>query len=245
MKLRELLQQIKKVQEEIHASEPFICGGTCRDKYMNKPGNVDDIDITTGDRTAENISLKFYEEFSKKYNIIRRIMDDHSSIFIGNLKLDFSSNFILPDIDKYIKIKNPTSLQKEIYSRDFTCNSLLLTFDLKQILDPIGNGFKDIDNKIIKTCLKPDITLVSNRNRVIRAIYLAIKLDFNIDPLIIDYVRKNPNSVRVATEKTLNQKLDFIFKKDPEKASYYLTEMGIWNYVPITKLMYPYYKQSL
>lgn len=245
MKLQELLQQIKNVQERIKASEPFICGGTCRDKYMMKPGNIKDIDITTGDCTVDYISQEFAIEFSKKYNIVRKIMEDgHSSIFIGNLKVDFSSNFIVPNIEKLLKIKNPTNLQKEIFSRDFTCNALLLTFNLKDILDLTGMGLKDIDNKIIKTCLNPNITLISNKNRVIRAIYLAVKLDFDIDKSIIDFVRNNPDSVRISTEKSLNEKLDFIFKKDPDKANFYLNKMGIWNYVPITKLMYPYFKKK-
>jgi len=246
MKLKELLQQIKNIQEKIGASEPFICGGTPRDVYMHRLDNLVDIDITTGDKTVDYLSKEFATFFNKRYNIIRKIMQDgHSTIFIGNLKLDFSSNFILPNIDLFLKqkgINNPSNMQRELFSRDFTCNSLLLDFDLKNILDPTKQGIKDIKDKKIKTCLDPKITLLTNRNRVIRSIYLATKLDFDIDKSIIEFVKNNPESIKISTEKSLNEKLDAAFKYDADKASFYLSKMNLWNNVPILKSMYPYYK---
>lgn len=138
-------------------------------------------------------------------------------------------------------IKNPTNLQKEIYSRDFTCNTLLMTMDLKNIVDPTKQGFNDINKKIIKTCLEPNVTLTSNRNRVIRAIYLACKLDFDIDKSIIEYVKKYPNTVKVASQSTLEEKLNTSFEKDSDKASFFINQMNLWDYIPITKEIYPFY----
>src|SRR5271154_5798378 len=140
MKLRQLLQQMQQVQEKIGASPAFICGGTPRDKFMGRLDNVADIDITTGDKTVDYLSQEFAIQLRKKYNVTRKTMDDgHSTIFIGNLKVDFSSNFIVPNIDQYLKqtgIDNPSNMEREMFSRDFTCNTLLLTIDLKKLLDP-------------------------------------------------------------------------------------------------------------
>lgn len=245
MKLRELLQQMKKVQEQIGTSVPYICGGTPRDKYMGKLENVADIDITTGDKTVDYLSQEFYIEFRKKYNVIRKTMDDgHSSIFIGKMKIDFSSNFVVPGIDDMLRqkgITNPTNMHREMFSRDFTCNSLLLTTDLRRILDPTGLGFNDIKGKIIRTCLTPEVTLTSNRNRVVRAIYLASKLEFDLDPKIIEFVRKNPQSVKISTEKSMTEKLDEAFTRDADRAANLITKMNLWNYIPITEKVYPYY----
>src|SRR5271166_2212697 len=125
MKLHELLQQMQEVQRNIKVSEPFICGGVPRDRYMNRIDLISDIDITNGDKTIEYLSQEFYEFLSKKYNVKRSIASDgHSTIYIGNFKMDFSSNFNVPNIEKYLdklNIKNPTDLQKEVFSRDFTC----------------------------------------------------------------------------------------------------------------------------
>jgi poly(A) polymerase len=249
MKLRELLSQMQEVQENIGSSEPYICGGTPRDRYLKHLENISDIDITTGDKTVAYLAQEFATALRKKYNAeIKTMPDGHSTIFIGNLKLDFSSNFNAPNIDVLLKkmgIANPTEMQKEMFSRDFTCNSLLLSLNLKNVIDPTHLGFKDIDKKIIKTCLDPEITLTTNRNRVIRAIYLATKLDFDIDDGIVKYVQAHPETADISTEKVMSEKTNEAFKNDPDKASFYVTKMNLWNYIPITEIVYPYYMQSL
>lgn len=245
MKLRELLNRLQVVQKKIGASEPFICGGTPRDRYLGHLENISDLDITTGDKSVDYLSQEFAISLRKEYNVTRKTMDDgHSTLFIGNLKMDFSSNFNVPNIDailKSMKITHPTEMQKEMYSRDFTCNALLLSLDLRELTDPTNRGFKDIKERVIRTCLKPEITLTSNRNRVVRAIYLATKLDFNVDKSIIDYVAKNPETVKISTEKSLNDKLGEAFARDPDKASYLITQMNLWNQIPISEVMQPYY----
>lgn len=248
MKLRELLREMKTVQEEIEASPPYICGGTPRDKAMGRLDNIADLDITTGDGTVDYLSQEFYLKLRKRYNVTRKTMEDgHSSIFVGNLKVDFSSNFMVPNIDQILQqmgFTNPTNMQREMFSRDFTCNSLLLTLDLKSTLDPTRHGLQDIKDRKIKTCLSPEITLTANRNRVVRAIYLACKLDFDLDQAIIDFVSKNPETVRISTEKSMTEKLNDAFTRDADKASHLITKMNLWNYVPVTEKVYPYYMKA-
>src|SRR5271157_4394181 len=135
MKLRELLLELKKTQEEIGAAPAMICGGVPRDKHMGKLENIADMDITTGDKTVDYLSQELAIDLRKKYNITRKTMEDgHSTIFMGSLKMDFSSNFVVHNIDHILGqsgIKSPTNMQREMFSRDFTCNSLLMTLDLK------------------------------------------------------------------------------------------------------------------
>lgn len=236
---------MKRVQQNIGASVPYICGGTPRDKYMNKLENVADLDICTGDKTVDYLSQEFYLNLRKRYSVTRKTMEDgHSTVFVGSLKLDFSSNFMVHNIDMYLNqkgIAEPTNMQREMFSRDFTCNTLLMDLDLKNINDPTGQGFVDIKARRIKTCLPASITLTSNRNRVVRAIYLATKLDFDLDNAIIDYVKKNPQTVKISTEKVMNEKLNEAFTRDADKAAHLITQMNLWNYIPITEKAYPYY----
>ena len=245
MKLRELLQRMDTVHKKIGTSEPYICGGVPRDKYLKRLDRISDIDITTGDKSVDYLSQEFANNLKKDFNITRKVMDDgHSTIYIGNLKIDFSSNFIVPNVDKILfnlGLNKITNMQRELFSRDFTCNALLLSFDLKNLIDPTNMGFKDIRDKKIRTCLKPEITLTSNRNRVIRSIYLAAKLDFDIDDSIINYVSNHPESVQISSQKALIEKINEAFKWDADKSSYLLTKMNLWKYVPITELAYPYY----
>lgn len=249
MKLRELLTQLQEIQEKIGSSKPYICGGTPRDRYLGHLENISDLDITTGDKSVDYLSQEFAITLRKEFNVARKTMDDgHSTLFIGNLKMDFSSNFNVPSIEnilKNMKIPHPTEMQKEMFSRDFTCNALLLSLDLRELTDPTNKGFKDIKERIIRTCLSPEITLTTNRNRVVRAIYLAAKLDFNVDKNIIDYVAKNPEVVKISTEKSLNDKLHEAFTRDPDKASYLITQMNLWNQIPISDIMKPYYMKHI
>lgn len=245
MKLRELLDMMTSISDKIGTSTPMICGGTPRDRYLDHLENISDIDITTGDKSVDYLSQEFALALQKNYNVNRKTMDDgHSTLFIGNLKVDFSSNFNVPNIENILNkqgIVKPTEMQKEMYSRDFTCNALLLSLDLKNLIDPTHKGFKDIKDKIIRTCLDPQTTLTTNKNRVIRAVYLASKLDFDIDPSIINYVAANPQTVKISTDKALSDKLNEAFKRDADKAAYFLGKMNLWHYVPITEVIYPYY----
>lgn len=237
MKLTELLSQIKEIANKNGTSKPYLCGGVARDKYMGNLVKISDVDITTGDKTVNLLAQETASAFNKQFNVKQKTHEDgHLSIYFNNLKLDFSSNFNSPGLSDKL-----SDLQKEIYSRDFTCNALLLDFDLKSIIDPTGKGKQDIDNKIIRTCLKPEITLTSNKNRVVRAIYLACKLGFEIDQSIIDYVKSNPESIKLSSMKTLKEKLDLAFKYDGAKAAKLLSEMNLWSVVPISELMSKFY----
>jgi hypothetical protein len=249
MKLRELLHHMKVVQQKIGAAEPYICGGTPRDRFMDRLDNIADIDITTGDKTVDYLSQEFYLDLRKEYNATRTTANDgHSTIHLGSFKMDFSSNFNVPGIEQMLinqGIKAPTNMQKEMFSRDFTCNALLLDFDLKNVVDPTHRGFRDIKERVIRTCLRPEITLTNSKNRVIRAVYLAAKLDFNLDPAIIAYVQQHPEVVKVATNKVMVEKMNEAFRRDPDKASHLLTQMNLWNQVPIPEAVVPYYQKHL
>lgn len=240
---------MQEVQTKIGATPAYICGGTPRDRYLGHLENISDIDLTTGDKSVQYLANEFSSKLRQNYQAqLKSMPDGHSTLIIGNLKMDFSSNFNAPGIDEILKkmgINNPTEMQKEMFSRDFTCNALLLSLDLKNVIDPTDRGFKDIQERKIKTCLSPEITLTSNRNRVVRAIYLSSKLGFDIDDSIIQFVLKHPDSIKISTPKSLSDKLNEAFRYDPEKAVANITKMNLWNHIPITEPIYPYYIKRL
>ena len=238
MKLKQLLSDISSIAQEIKCSTPYMCGGLVRDSYMKRLDNIDDIDITTGDKSIQYLSDTLYSKYKKQFNITKKVMEDgHSTIYFGNIKVDFSSNFLTPNIENILKNKNiqVTPLNCEIYSRDFTCNSLLATLDGKKILDITNQGIQDINNKIIKCCLDPSITLINSKNRVSRAIYLACKLGFEVDKDIIDFVKNNPTSINIGNKKSISEKLNLAFTYDANKANNLMTEMNLWGLVPVNK----------
>ena len=160
MDLKEILKLVSDTANEFGISKPYIVGGIPRDRILNRSNLLEDIDITTGDDSIKNLS----KEVSLKLNKLGipheyQIMDDgHSKIELPDIKLDFSSNFNTPNIENILKragIENPTAMQKELYSRDFTVNSFLMDLNLSDIDDQTGLATEGIRKKELDTNLQP------------------------------------------------------------------------------------------
>ncbi len=237
MNLPEILKILSDIALNME-SGLYICGGSPRDKVMNVPNQIEDIDLTSGDDKihyiAKEASIKL-----KSSNISYKVLDDgHAQITIGSFKLDFSSNFNIPNIKSILNkagLKGATDMQAELYSRDFTCNTLLMTLDLKQILDPTGLALKDIKSKILRTCLPAAITLGYDNKRVVRIIYMAAKLNFSVDQEIIDWVKKNPDTISNCSQNYLIKKLAKSIEYNKEKTVELLDKMNLWKSIPPMK----------
>jgi tRNA nucleotidyltransferase/poly(A) polymerase len=233
MTLVEIFQLIEQTAQEKGLSTPFICGGTPRDKIMGRLNQLADVDITTGDASVFQLAKEVAVKLPGSK--IKTMADKHSQIMLDDLKIDFSSNFLVPNIVQMLKgvgIEQPTPLQCELFSRDFTCNALLMSIDLEKIYDPTGLGIKDIQNKFLRTCLPARITLGSQGRRVIRIIYLAVKLGFEVDPEIIDWVKKNPKAILDAKPRQISEKIETALNIDKTRTIQLLDEMKLWDVLP-------------
>jgi tRNA nucleotidyltransferase (CCA-adding enzyme) len=225
-----------KIAKQKGYAKPYICGGLPRDKVLNRIERVVDLDLTTGNKDIHSLA----QDTANILKLPLKVLPDtHSQLHIPDLdlKIDFSSNFVIPIINQIFNKNNfhPKSpMYYELYSRDFTCNTLLLGLDLKTILDPTGLGLLDIKNKLIKTCLPAPITLGYDNKRIVRAIYLASKLNFNIDQEILNFVKKYPHLIANCKEKYLSKKLKQSFQYNREKTSQFLTQLNLWKYIPTT-----------
>ena len=235
MSLRGILNLISDIAEIKKTSTPYLCGGTPRDKLMNRLDNIVDIDITTGDSSvhllAKEVSSMLPEASYKQLG------DGHAQVDIRGIKLDFSSNFLVPNIENILKkagLKNPSPMQCELYSRDFTCNALLMSLDLKVIKDPTGLGVTDIKRKLLRTCLPAHLTLKDQPKRVVRILYLASKLGFEVDKEIIDWVKLHPESIMGAHKSSIIEKIHSALNYDEAKTIRLLSEMNLWRYIPIS-----------
>lgn len=245
MQIKELLSLIANIAKNEGLSEPFIVGGLPRDKLLNKVGEVKDIDITTGDESIKQLAQAVNKVLSVNYPDVsmKTFPDGHSQINTDGIKIDFSSNFKSPEVTKLLARAgykgNP--MMEELMSRDFTVNTLLLGMDLQTIKDPTGSGIKDIKNKILKTPLPPEITLSNDPKRIPRIIYMATKLGFDVEPQIIDFVKKNPQLMKGLKEKYIANKINQSLDKDPYKTIELINKMNLWDYIPITEKLRPYW----
>jgi len=241
MTLKELLEIIHNVAKSNGLATPYVCGGTPRDKLVNNIKYVPDIDITTGNSDINELGKKSATVLG---NIAKYIdLKTHAHIIVGNFSVDLSTNYVNPHI---INSKAPDII-KETYSRDFTCNALLMSTDLSTIYDPTKKGIKDINNKIIRTCLSVEKSLNAEaelNKRIVRAIYLASKLGFDIDPEIISWVKNHPEKIANCSQQFLSEKLSKAMKFDKIKTLGLLDQMGVWKYVPPIPELKPYIAQG-
>lgn len=245
MKLRTLFSTIENIAATHGIGQVFLCGGAVRDKMLGVLDKLGDIDLTTGNAKVKNLAAEMTDELSKSYSIESKQMDDgHTTLYLANTHLDLSSNFLDPSVDSYLKshgIPNPTDLQKEMFSRDFTCNAMLMDLELKKAYDPTMTGKKDIEAKFLRTCMEPEITLKSNLNRIIRVIYMAAKLNFTVDPKIISFIKENKELIRQIPPAYLTKTLDKAIDYNIDKVVELIDAMDLWKVLPITQPLYPYY----
>lgn len=242
MKLSELLFATEQIAKDKGLSRPYIVGGLARDKLLNNVKTIEDVDLTTGDESIHDLARHLAVKLGPYADYIE-MPDGHSTIHIGNFKLDFSSNFKIPGVAKLLHsagITNPSDMQKELYSRDFTCNTALMTLDLSKILDPTGLAVEDIQNKIIKTCLPANITLGYDNKRIVRAIYLAAKLNFQVDDAIINWVLEHGELIKNSSKEYLSKKLNKALEYNQDITINLIDEMKLWPHLPPLPELAPY-----
>jgi tRNA nucleotidyltransferase (CCA-adding enzyme) len=107
------------------------------------------------------------------------------------------------------------------------------------ITDPTGLAIDDIKNRMIKTPLPPRVTLHDDPKRVVRSIYLAAKLGFEVENDIIFWVKNNHNLIK---EKVSNgyarNKLSAAAKSDMEKTIKLMNEMELWEVLEIPRELF-------
>lgn len=238
MGVKETLFKIKELAKDNGLSEPYIVGGLPRDKILNRARKIEDVDLTSGDESIHQLAELAANEFKVRP---MRFPDGHYQLYVDGLKFDFSSNYNSPDAKYFLEragVKKPTEMQLELFSRDFTCNTLILPLTLRKIVDPTGLALDDIKKKQIRTPLPPRITLRDDTKRVIRAIYLAAKLGFTVEPDIIKWARTHHDKIREEVSQGFSKrKLADATRADADKTIDLMSQMDLWNVVGVPKVL--------
>ena len=240
MRLNELLTTLQKLARDNEISTPYIVGGLPRDKLIGVPAkSVSDIDVTTGDKGALSLAIAANHEWPDAH--FRMHDDGHSSLMFKNIQIDFSNNFKVPGVTAELKkmgIENPSEIQKELFSRDFTINTLLQPMDMTQDpLDLTGRAIKDIESKIIKTPIDPELTIGYDPRRILRAIKLAIKFNFEIDLVLEKVLTKYRGSIKSVSFNYIKNQINEMLKMDSKKTIELLSKYKLLPIVPLSKLM--------
>lgn len=239
MLLSELLAALGDMAAKNGLSEPHIVGGLPRDRLFGVAAQVRDIDITTGDKGSFALAMLASKEWPDAR--FRSYDDGHSSLDFSNIRLDFSNNFVLPGVEAELAkrgVAEPTALQKEMFSRDFTVNTLLQPMDLgKGPVDVTGMALDDIRDRVLKTPVEPELTIGYDPRRILRALKMALKFRLTVDPGLKDAMLKYRGGLSTLPLNSIRRQVNQMLRMDPQKSMDLLSEYKLLPIIPLSKLM--------
>ena len=163
--------------------EVYIVGGFVRDLILNRTRNeVDFLVIGNGPDYAAKLAEKFgIEKISifKNFGTAHFRVQDYDLEFVGARKESYNWDSRKPDV-------TIGTFDDDISRRDFTINTLAVSINdesFGKLLDKY-DGLKDIENKIMKTPIDPELTFNDDPLRIMRAYRFASQLNFQIDSSI-------------------------------------------------------------
>ena len=213
---------IEKASKELNL-ESFVIGGFVRDLILNRDSKKD-IDIVAVGSGIE-LALKVSELLPKKpkvqifktYGTAMLRFEDTEIEFVGARKESY-----------HFESRNPViengTLVDDQNRRDFTINALAISLNSTnygELLDPF-NGLVDLENKIIKTPLNPDITYSDDPLRMLRGIRFATQLGFTIEENSLNSITKNAQRIKIISGERIVDELNKILSTDKPSIGFLL-----------------------
>ncbi len=209
--------------------ESYVIGGFVRDIILNRDHkkDIDIVAVGSGIELALKVSSllpkKPKVQVFKTYGTAMLRFEDTEIEFVGARKESY-----------HFESRNPIvengSLEDDQNRRDFTINALAISLNPNsygELIDPF-EGLKDIENKIIKTPLDPDITYTDDPLRMMRAIRFAAQLGFEIDTNSLDSISKNVDRINIITGERIVDELNKILStKKPSIGFLLLYKTGL------------------
>ena len=195
--------------------ETYVIGGFVRD-YFLKRGTPQDIDIVAvgsgielARAVAQLLPNKPKVQVFKTYGTAMLRFGAIEIEFVGARKESYNEDSRNPIVED-------GTLQDDQNRRDFTINALALSLnesDFGVLLDPF-EGVKDLENKIIKTPLNPDITYSDDPLRMMRAVRFASQLHFIIEEESLNAISRNAKRLDIITRERIVVELNKIIHSD-------------------------------
>lgn len=219
--------------------DTYVIGGYVRDFILQRINDRDIDIVTVGDgislakKVAELIPGKPKVQIFKTYGtaMLRYFENDKSDAieleFVGARKESYTEDSRNP------KVQTGT-LQDDQNRRDFTINAMAISLNKNnfgELSDPF-NGIEDLEKKLIKTPLDPDITYSDDPLRMMRAIRFAAQLNFTIEEDSLKAIERNSDRIKIISKERIVVELHKILMSDkPSIGLKLLQETGLMSYI--------------
>ena len=205
--------------------DSYVIGGYVRDFFL-KRGTAKDIDIVSvgngielAEKVASLLPNKPKVQVFKTYGTAMLRYKDVEIEFVGARKESYSEESRNPKV-------STGTLQDDQNRRDFTINALALSLNentFGKLLDPF-KGIEDLENRIIRTPLDPDITYSDDPLRMMRAIRFATQLNFEIEEYSLAAITKNSFRLKIITKERIVDEINKIISSTIPSIGFLLLE---------------------
>lgn len=217
---------------ELLGVRSYVIGGFVRD-FLLQRGSAKDIDVVAVGsgielalQVADLLPNKPKVQVFKTYGTAMLRYKDIEIEFVGARKESYSEESRNPEVEI-------GTLQDDQNRRDFTINALALSLnkeDFGLLLDPFM-GVKDLNSKIIRTPLEPNVTYSDDPLRMMRAIRFASQLHFTIEPASLKAIAENAERLNIITKERIVVELNKIMLSEKPSIGFLLLEQT--NLLPL------------
>jgi putative nucleotidyltransferase with HDIG domain len=203
--------------------ESYVIGGFVRDFLLERPlkKDIDIVAVGSGIELALKVSSllpsKPKVQIFKTYGTAMLRYKDIDVEFVGARSESYQQESRNP-------IVTTGTLEDDQNRRDFTINALAFSLNKNSygdLIDPF-DGVADLERKIIKTPLNPDITYSDDPLRMMRAIRFATQLNFEIEPNSLQAIQKNKDRIKIISGERIVEELNKILATDKPSIGFLL-----------------------
>jgi len=222
-----VFRYIADAADELHY-ETYAVGGYVRDQLLERDcKDIDFVCVGSGIELAEKAAHKIDPRLNvtvfKNFGTAHFRWHDLDLEFVGARKESYQRDSRKPIVEE-------GTLQDDQNRRDFTINALAISLNKEnygELIDPF-NGVKDLEDKVIRTPLDPDITFSDDPLRMMRAIRFASQLNFTIVPETFESIKKNAERIKIISQERITDELNkIILSRIPSVGFKLLEESGL------------------
>lgn len=204
-----LFRKISAIADRLGV-ECYVIGGYVRDIFLERPSC--DIDVTvvgSGIAVAETLCKELgkgaHLSIFKRFGTAQVKYHGQEIEFVGARSESYSSNSRKPTVES-------GTLLDDQRRRDFTINVLALCLNADrfgELVDPF-DGLLDLQDKIIRTPLDPDITFTDDPLRMMRCVRFATQLGFFICDETFEALQRNAERIKIVSYERITAELNKI-----------------------------------